>query len=63
MIPANEAAMIAKVKAREIYQFVNSGHLHFTEDNNGLLYICPESLRSLETAETGGVARAADDND
>ena len=55
--------MIAKVKAREIYEFVNAGHLHFTEDQYGLLYICPESLRNLGTAETGGVARAADDSD
>ena len=39
--------MIAKVKARDIYEFVNSGQLHFTEDSHGLLYICSESLRNL----------------
>jgi hypothetical protein len=63
MIPANEAAMVAKVKAREIYELVNSGELHFTEDSFGLLYICSESLRNRGTAETGGLARAADDSD
>lgn len=47
MIPTNEAAMIAKVKARDIYEFVNSGQLHFTEDSYGRLYICSESLRHL----------------
>jgi hypothetical protein len=47
MIPANEAAMIASVKARKIYEFVNSGELHFTEDRFGLLYVCSESLRAL----------------
>ena len=54
MIPANEAAMIAKVTARHIYEFVNSGHLHFIEDPHGLLYICSESLRNLrlEPGET-----------
>ena len=55
--------MVAKVKARQIYEFVNSGELHFTEDRFGLLYICSESLRNLGTAETGGVARAANDSD
>ncbi|HEX7295494.1 MAG TPA: hypothetical protein VF251_07060 [Pyrinomonadaceae bacterium] len=47
MIPANQAAMIAKVTARDIYEFVNSDQLHFTEDCYGLLYICSESLRKL----------------
>jgi hypothetical protein len=51
------------VKAREIYELVNSGELHFTEDSFGLLYICSESLRNRGTAETGGLARAADDSD
>jgi len=62
MIPANEAAMIAKVTARHIYEFVSSGQLHFTEDPQGLLYICSQSLRNLGT-ETGGVARVAADSD
>ena len=60
MIPANEAAMIVKVTARDIYKFVNSGHLHFTEDQHGLLYICSESLRNLRHVEPGGIAKAAD---
>lgn len=55
--------MVAKVRAREIYEFVNSGELHFTEDKFGLLYICSESLRNLGTAETGRVVRAADESD
>lgn len=60
MIPANEAAMIAKVTAREIYEIVNSGQLHFTEDRHGLLYICSESLRNLRRVEPGDIAKAAD---
>jgi hypothetical protein len=57
MIPANEAAMIAKVTARHIYEFVNSGRLHFTEDPHGLLYICSESLRNLRRPESGEIPR------
>lgn len=60
MLPANEAAMIAKVKAREIYELVNSGQLHFTEDRYGLLYICSESLRNLRPVEPGEWAKATD---
>ena len=60
MIPANEAAMIAKVTARQIYELVNSGHLHFTEDRHGLLYICSESLRNLRRVQPGEMAKAAD---
>src|SRR5688500_11050797 len=60
MIPANEAALIAKVTARDIYELVNSGQLHFTEDSHGLLYICSESLRNLRPVEPGEMVRAAD---
>ena len=60
MIPANEAAMMAKVTARDIYQRVSTGELHFTEDAYGLLYICSESLRNLRRIEPGEVANAAD---
>jgi hypothetical protein len=60
MIPANEAAMMAKVTARDIYEFVNSGHLHFTEDSHGLLYICSDSLRNLRRVDSGEIAKTAD---
>lgn len=57
MIPANEAAMIARVTARHIYECVNSGLLHFTEDTHGLLYICSESLRTLRQTDPGELPR------
>lgn len=60
MIPANDAALIAKLKAREIYEFVNSGDLHFTEDRHGLLYVCLESLRHVRRVEPAEIAKAAD---
>jgi len=60
MIPANEAAMTAKVTARDIYRLVGTGELHFMEDRLGLLYICSESLRSLRRVEPVEVAKATD---
>lgn len=59
MIPANQAAIIAKVTARDIYEFVNSDQLHFTEDCYGLLYICSESLRNLRRADQPEMTRTA----
>ena len=47
MIAANEAAVVARLSAREIYRFVEAGDLHFTEDQGGLLYVCADSLRQL----------------
>ena len=60
MIPANEAAMMAKVTARDIYRLVGTGELHFREDRLGLLYICSESLSNLRRVESDEMARAAD---
>ena len=48
MVAANEAAMISRLSAREVYRLVEDGQLHFIEDNNGLLYVCAKSLREHE---------------
>ena len=53
MLPANEAAIIARMSAREIYRLVEAESLHFIEDKNGLLYICSESLRNLVSFQEG----------
>lgn len=47
MVAANEAAMVARLSAREIYRRVEVGHLHFMEDQKGLLYVCAEALQRL----------------
>ena len=47
MISSDDAALAARYGAREIYRLVESGQLHFREDENGLLYICFESLQRL----------------
>jgi len=44
MVAANDAAIIGRLSAREIYQLVEAGQLHFIEDQNGLLYVCSDSL-------------------
>ena len=53
MLPANEAAIIARMSAREIYRLVETGGLHFIEDQNGLLYVCSESLRNSVSFQEG----------
>ena len=47
MIAADEAALIAKLSARDLYRLVEAGRLHFSENANGLLFVCYESLRQL----------------
>ena len=47
MIPAADAALSTGRAGREIYRLVEAGQLHFREDENGLLYICLESLQRL----------------
>ena len=43
-ITVDEAAALAQVSPRVIYQRVEAGGLHFTELPDGLLLICPNSL-------------------
>jgi len=47
MITPEEAAVLARVTARTIYQWVETGALHFSETPGGALLIC---LTSLTTA-------------
>jgi len=47
MVAANEAALIARVSAREVYRLVEGGQLHFIEDRNGLMFVCFLSLCDL----------------
>jgi hypothetical protein len=47
MILADDAALAAKQRAREIYRLVEAGRLHFREDEDGLLCVCVDSLQML----------------
>jgi len=45
MINANEAALLLNVSSRVIYQRIEGGSVHFTEETEGLLS-CEASLRT-----------------
>jgi hypothetical protein len=45
MVDINQAAAIAAISQREIFRLVENGSLHFTENAEGALLICLESLR------------------
>ena len=47
MIAADEAAMMTGLSARGIYRLVDTGEVHFTEDQNRLLFVCVTSLHHL----------------
>ncbi len=44
MVSPEEAALLAGVSSRTIYRRVETGQLHFTETQQGLLLICVNSL-------------------
>jgi predicted site-specific integrase-resolvase len=44
MVTADEASRIAQVTPRTIYRWAETGQLHFTESQDGLLLICLKSL-------------------
>ena len=44
MVTAEDAARIASVTLRTVYQRIEAGQLHFVEAQDGLLLICQNSL-------------------
>ena len=44
MVTPDDAARIAAVTPRTIYRWAESGQVHFTESQDGLLLICHRSL-------------------
>jgi hypothetical protein len=47
MISVVDAALATRQAAREIYRLVETGQLHFGEDEKGLLYVCFNSIQKL----------------
>ena len=45
MLTIDEAAIAARVNSRTIFGWADSGSVHSTETAQGLLLICPHSLR------------------
>jgi excisionase family DNA binding protein len=44
MVTADEAATVTSVGTRTIYRWVEEGKIHFTEEPEGSLLICLNSL-------------------
>jgi hypothetical protein len=44
MLSIDDAALRAQVNSRTIFQWAESGMVHWTESAKGLLLICPISL-------------------
>jgi len=44
MLSIDDAAILARVSSRTIFQWAESGVVHSTETSDGLLLICPNSL-------------------
>ena len=47
MAPADEAAILAAVSPRAIYQLIEERELHFVETPDGMVLICLKSLANL----------------
>ena len=45
MLSLDEAAILARVSSRTIFHWAESGVVHSTETPDGLLVICPNSLK------------------
>lgn len=43
-LTTDEAALLARVSARTIFRWVESGRVHYAETPEGLLLICPHSI-------------------
>ena len=44
MITPEEAKALANTSAREIYRWVETGQIHYTERPDGSLLLCPDSI-------------------
>jgi hypothetical protein len=44
MVTPEQAAIVARVNPRVIYRWVETGTVHFVENSEGVLLICPSSL-------------------
>jgi hypothetical protein len=44
MLKPEDAASLARVNSRQIYQWIEAGQLHFTETTDGNLFVCLASV-------------------
>jgi len=56
MVTTEQAAIVFNIRQRAVYQLVENGTAHFAETENGVLFVCPNSLvcREATTSELSG---------
>ncbi len=47
MLTVDQAALMMKIRSRMIYRLVETGDLHFAENDEGLLLVCLSSLEAI----------------
>ena len=45
MLSVEEAVAVSGLRAREIFRLIESGTIHFIETNDGLMFVCLNSLK------------------
>ena len=50
MLSTDNAALVGKVSSRTIFRWVEAGIVHSSETPDGLLLICPNSLKLLSNS-------------
>jgi hypothetical protein len=51
MITPDEAAALCEVSTRNVYRWLDTGSIHFSESDHGVLLICLLSLAATSTLE------------
>lgn len=58
MISAEASAVFFRLSRRDVYRMIETGKVHFSETETGLLFICPESFAEILTNETEKAVRS-----
>lgn len=58
MISAEASSLLFNLSRRAVYRTIETGKVHFSETENGLIYICPESFAGILTNETEKAVRS-----
>ncbi len=53
MITPHQAAAMAGVSSRTIYRWIEEAKLHFTEELDGVLFVCADSLQAGRAKRVG----------
>ncbi len=59
MLTVDQAALMMKIRSLMIYRLVETGDLHFTENDGGLLLVCLDSLEAISHQPQASSIRSA----